>query len=295
MNNGSLLATYFRARRELIQPEDVGIPRETNRRVQGLRRQEVAALADISFDYYLRLEQGRHHQPSEQVLASLGRALLLDDDAMIYVYRLAHDTGRPRLRPAPRSEGIDENVVRLLDHWSHTPAIIIDRNQDVIRANRLALALGRGHLDPGYNLVVTLFDPTIRSSIPNWEDAALQALAALRFESDPFDLRLHDIVETLSSRDDDFVRMWARHDARPFMSGTIRANLDSVGPIELKYQNFAIPGHGGYTLRTYFGEPGSNAVTALAELARSLDSGHPPIRVQSDTEPVPVDAVAAAG
>ena len=294
MNNGSLLATYFRARRELIQPEDVGIPRETNRRVQGLRRQEVAALADISFDYYLRLEQGRHHQPSEQVLASLGRALLLDEDAMIYVYRLAHDTGRPRLRPGPRTEGVDENVVRLLDHWSHTPAIIIDRNQDLIRANRLALALGRGHLDPGCNLVMTLFDPNVRNAIPNWEDAALQSLAALRFESDPFDVRLHDIVETLSSRERDFVRMWARHDARPFMSGTIHASLPSVGPAELKYQNFAIPGHGGYTLRTYFGEPGSSAVAALADLARSLEDGPAP-RARTAPERASVDVVAAAG
>ena len=294
MNNGSLLATYFRARRELIQPEDVGIPRETNRRVQGLRRQEVAALADISFDYYLRLEQGRHHQPSEQVLAALGRALLLDDDAMVYVYRLAHDTGRARLRPAPQSEGFDENVVRLLEHWSHTPAIIIDRNQDLIRSNRLALALGRGHLDPGCNLVMALFDPDVRSTIPNWTDAALQCLAALRFESDPFDPRLRDIVTTLSSRDADFVRMWARHDARPFMSGTIRTSVDDVGPIDLKFQNFAIPGHGGYTLRTYFGEPGTRGVKALADLARVVEHERPSIGVRSAPAPAPVEVVAAA-
>ena len=280
MNNGSLLATYFRARRELIQPEDVGIPRETNRRVQGLRRQEVAALADISFDYYLRLEQGRHHQPSEQVLASLGRALMLDDDAMLYVYRLAHETGRPRLRPAPPTEGFDENVVRLLEHWSHTPAIIIDRNQDLIRSNRLALALGRGHLDPGCNLVMALFDPDVRSTIPNWEDAALQSLAALRFESDPFDSRLREIVATLTSRDADFAPMWARHDARPFMSGTIRTVLGTAGLIDLKFQNFSIPGHGGYTLRTYFGEPGSNGVAALNDLARSVEHELPSVGIR---------------
>jgi len=277
VNNGSLLATYFRARRELIQPEDVGISREPNRRVQGLRRQEVAALADISFDYYLRLEQGRHHQPSEQVLAALGRALQLDEDAMAYVYRLAHETGRLRLRPAPRADGVDDNLARLLEHWSHTPAIIIDRNQDLIQANRLARALGGGTLEPGSNLVLGLFDPAVRGSMPEWEASALQTLAALRFESDPFDPRLHAIITTLAGIHPDFERMWARHDARPLMSGSVRAQIDELGPVDVRFQNFAIPGHGGYTLRTYFGDPDSDAAGALAYLALTLE----PVRAAS--------------
>ncbi|MBK4346266.1 helix-turn-helix transcriptional regulator [Lacisediminihabitans changchengi] len=283
MNNGSLLATYFRARRELIQPEDVGITREPNRRVQGLRRQEVAALADISFDYYLRLEQGRHHQPSEQVLASLGRALMLDEDAMAYVHRLAHNAARPLLRPAPRAESLDENLIRLLEYWSHTPAIILDRNQDVIRANRMALALGSGHFNPGCNLVMALFDAEVRDTFPRWEESVSQALAALRYESDPFDPRLREIVDILSTREPEFARVWARHDARPIMSGTIRSGDTALGPIDLRFQNFSVPGHGGYALRTYFGEPGTDGAAALGQLALTVDRD-----VATESQPIPI-------
>jgi len=268
--NCGVLASYLRARRSLVQPEDVGLPRESNRRVSGLRRQEVAALADISFDYYLRLEQGRHQQPSDQVLASLGRALLLDEDAQFHLFRMARisaGTSRTPLRPMIDP---DDNMSRLLEFWSHTPAVILDRNQDVVRANRLAVALGRGHLNPGNNLVISTFDQVVRDTAADWEDSAIQSVAALRYHGDPRDPRLREIVGVLSHRDPDFRRIWARHDARPMRSGTLRSDIERVGLVDLCFQNFAIPGHTGHTLSTFFAESDSRGAVALTSLAEHL-------------------------
>jgi transcriptional regulator with XRE-family HTH domain len=241
--------------------------------VIGLRRQEVATLADISFDYYLRLEQGRHQQPSEQVLAALGRALLLDEDAMTYVYRLARDAGRPaRFRPLASSPALNENMARLLEHWADTPALIFDRNHDIVMANRLAMVLGGGFLDPGSNLVITAFDRSVRDTASDWVNGALQSVAALRFQSDPYDPRLGEIVAVLSRADDDFRAMWARHDARPLRSGQFRSYVEGAGLVDLRFQNFAVPGHTGHTLSTFFASPGSPGDAVLADLAQRVSS-----------------------
>jgi len=282
--NRTLLGSYLRARRSLVQPEDVALPRERNRRVDGLRRQEVAALADISPDYYLRLEQGRHQQPSEQVLAAIGRALLLDEDAMDYLLRISRPVGRTTRRSAYPAAKPDEGMTCLLECWSHTPAVVIDRNQDVVTANRLAAALGGGHLDPGNNLVLSTFEPVVRTSAEEWEDSAHRAVAALRFHADPDDPRLREIVGSLSHRDADFRRIWARHDARPQRSGRLRSHIDGFGFVDLRFQNFSVPGHTGHTLSTFYADPDSRGAVALTHLGD---------RLQRQAHPAPVSMVPA--
>jgi len=282
--NRTLLGSYLRARRSLVQPEDVALPRERNRRVDGLRRQEVAALADISPDYYLRLEQGRHQQPSEQVLAAIGRALLLDEDAMDYLLRISRPVGRTTRRTAYPAAKPDEGMTCLLECWSHTPAVVIDRNQDVVTANRLAAALGGGHLDPGNNLVLSTFEPVVRTSAEEWEDSAHRAVAALRFHADPDDPRLREIVGSLSHRDADFRRIWARHDARPQRSGRLRSHIDGFGFVDLRFQNFSVPGHIGHTLSTFYADPHSRGAVALTHLGD---------RLQREAHPAPVSMVPA--
>ena len=193
----SMLGHYLRARRALVQPEDVGLVREPNRRVTGLRREEVAGLAGISPDYYLRLEQGHDHQPSAQVLRSLGRALALDDEARDYLNRLA----RPDLRRTQRGASDitdDLSIVTLLAQWSHTPAHIIDRNQDIVLTNPMAIALSGGHLDAGGNVILTVFEPEARHLSPDWETLAADCVAALRFHGDPADPRLRAPAPTMS-------------------------------------------------------------------------------------------------
>ncbi|HWX98587.1 MAG TPA: helix-turn-helix transcriptional regulator [Mycobacterium sp.] len=117
--NNPRLAAFLRARRELVKPADVGLPYSERRRVEGLRREEVAMLAGISTEYYLRLEQGRDHQPSDQVLDGLARALQLDEDAGNYLRALARPAPRRRGRSVP--ERFDPAVQTLIDSWPLTP------------------------------------------------------------------------------------------------------------------------------------------------------------------------------
>ena len=260
----SPLGGYLRARRNVVMPEDVGLTREPGRRVVGLRREEVADLAGISSDYYLRLEQGHDHQPSAQVLMALGRALRLDEHAMEYMLRISG----PELRPpaASRTPLIDDNVLTLLNQWSQTPSFVIDRNQDVLAANTLARSMGEGFISPGKNLVVRVFSERFKSITPGWERFALDTVAALRFNSDRTNKRLQEIVGKLSMESADFRAMWARHDARPFNSGSIGTLIDGIGVVEFHYQNLAIPGHDGYVLSTFFGDKGTDALAALTHL-----------------------------
>ena len=281
-DGSSMLGHYLRARRALVQPEDVGLPREANRRVTGLRREEVATLAGISPDYYLRLEQGHDHQPSAQVLRALGRALALDEPAVDYLHRLARpDTRRPGRREPDIAN--DPSIVTLLGQWSHTPAHIIDRNQDILLANPMAVALSGGSLNPGGNVILTVFDPDFRHLSPDWETLAADCVAALRFHGDPSDPRMQEIVGTLSARFPEFRELWARHDARPFVSGRSRNYIEGVGLVELRFQNLTVPGDSGHSLTTFYAEPGTPGIDAMAYLAaivearqtaHSADDGH---------------------
>ena len=267
----SMLGHYLRARRALVQPEDAGVARDANRRVAGLRREEVAALAGISPDYYLRLEQGHDHQPSTQVLRSLGRALSLDDAALDYLSRLARPDSRRATRRASDITD-DPSIVTLLAQWSHTPAHIIDRNQDIVMSNPMAIALGGGNLDAGGNVILTVFEPELRHLAPDWETLAADCAAALRFYGDPADPRLQEIVGSLSSRFPEFRELWARHDARPFTSGRSRSLIDGVGLVELRFQNLTVPGETGHSLTTFFAEPGTPGVGAIAYLAATVEA-----------------------
>ena len=135
------LAAFLRARRELLKPADVGLPDSERRRVEGLRREEVAMLAGISTEYYLRLEQGRDHQPSDQVLDGLARALQLDEDASRYLRELARPAPRRRRRSVP--EGFDPAVQTLINSWPLTPTFVVNRNMTILASNPIARALSR--------------------------------------------------------------------------------------------------------------------------------------------------------
>jgi transcriptional regulator with XRE-family HTH domain len=271
-DGSSMLGHYLRARRALVQPEEVGLAREANRRVAGLRREEVASLAGISPDYYLRLEQGHDHQPSVQVLRALGRALALDDEALVYLNRLARpDLVRTRRRASDITR--DPSIVTLLAQWSHTPAHIIDRNQDIVMSNPMAIALGGGNLDAGGNVILTVFEPAARHLAPDWETLAADCVAALRFHGDPDDPRLREIVGSLSVRFPEFRELWARHDARPFGSGRSRSLIDGIGLVDLCFQNLTLPGDTGHSLTTFFAEPGTDGIAAIAYLAATVEAG----------------------
>jgi transcriptional regulator with XRE-family HTH domain len=268
MEADNRIGQFLRARRELVQPEDVGIEAFGRRRVPGLRREELAMLAGVSVDYYVRLEQGRERHPSEQVLDSLARALQLDDTAARHLQELARPPARRR-RPSIRPQRVRRGVERLMDGWSHTPAMVYGRCMDVLAANSLADAV-HGRPLRGDNALRSIFlDPGARDFYADWEEVARDTVAWLRAlaGADLDDPRLTELVGELSLKSEEFRRLWARHDVREKTSGTKRFVHPVVGELSLGYESFAIGGAPGQVLVVYHAEPGSRNEQALALLA----------------------------
>ena len=265
----NLIGEYLRARRELVHPEDSGVhDLGGRRRVVGLRRSEVALLAGVSTEYYVRLEQGRDQHPSPHVLDALARALQLDEYATAHLHCLAN-TPTARRRKRSRPEKVPARIVQLIQSWTETPAFVEGRYTDVLAANSLATALAP-HYAVGTNLVrATFLDPGLREMYDNWEAISESAVAALRalagHEVD--DPQLTELVGELSIRCERFRQLWARHDVRPKRSGWARLTHPIVGPLDLRYEKFPIPNTDSQTLGVYHAEPGSPSAQALALLA----------------------------
>lgn len=271
MTTGSALGDHLRARRALLQPEDVGIVSLTRRRVPGLRRDEVARLAGISPEYYLRLEQGRDRQPSDQVLAALGRALRLDGPATEYLFRLVRlRSERQPARSQETEQAVALGVRALVDQLSATPAYVMDANQDVVLVNDLATAMSGGGLVPGLNLPFAVFSDAARAAFDDWQETAERTVATLRYNSDPDDPRLREVVGVLSIRDAEFRRLWARHEARPHHVGPVRQYVDGHGFVTLTCQTLLVPGARGQVLVAFHADEGSPGAVALADLRRRV-------------------------
>ncbi len=217
----------------------------------------MAQLAGISQEYYLRLEQGRDRQPSGQVIEALGRALQLDDAALEYLRRLARiASGEHVHQTEPEmADRIEEGLRALLAQWTETPAYIMDGNQDVVVVNELASAMTGGGLAEGVNLPLAVFTPEARLGFEDWAETAARTVATLRFNSDPFDHRLQEIVGLLSVRDADFRRLWARHDAHPHHLGPVRQFVAGFGFVTLDCQTLLVPGDRGHVLVAFNAMP----------------------------------------
>jgi transcriptional regulator with XRE-family HTH domain len=280
MQPENLIGEYLRTRREMVQPQDVGIPDSASRRrVRGLRREEVAMLAGVSSDYYVRLEQGRNQHPSQQVLDALARALRLDDDATAYLHRLATPPTRRR-RETPRPEKVPAGILQLIESWNQTPAYVHTRFMDVLAANPLATALAP-YYAKGENLVRAAFlDPRVRDMYRDWEQATENTVAGLRalVGPDVDDPRLNELVGELSVRSDRFRQLWARHDVRPKRGGTERIDHPLVGPLDLRHEKLPIPDTDRQTLAVFHAASGSSSAQALTLLATTAAEERAPIR-----------------
>ena len=262
-----VLADFHRARRGQLTPQDVGIAPEPGRRVRGLRREEVAERASISVEYYVRLEQGRPHQMSEQVLVALAEALRLDGTSREYMYRLALPS--PSDAWSSSLAQIGPVIPKLLQQWEHTPAKVFDRHQDILYANDLASALSPGYVMPDKNVVLNVFTATEPQRVnPAWRATARISVAALRFYGDPMSPRLHAIVGELSLRDKDFREMWADHEVSPFTSGTAPNHVPGFGWVDLRWQIFELPG--GHFLHVALFEPNTRAAASMEFLTAAL-------------------------
>jgi transcriptional regulator with XRE-family HTH domain len=254
----SELGDFLRSRRARLQPADVGLPDFGRRRVPGLRREEIAQLAGVSADYYVRLEQGRDIQPSDSVLDAIAGALRLDDAERGHLYALVRPRRRSRRRAPQR---VRPGVRRLLDGLG-VPAFVLGRRMDVLAANPLAAALhARG------NMVRQVFlDEGARVFLPDWEAVAAETVAYLRLAADPEDPELVELVGELSLRSEDFRRLWARHDVKAKSFGVKRFEHPQVGPLELAYESLVLPDP-DQVLVTYTAAPGSASETGLRLLA----------------------------
>ncbi|MGN9841671.1 helix-turn-helix transcriptional regulator [Nonomuraea sp. H19] len=264
MDSDNLLGQFLRARRELVKPEDLNMPGGDRRRVSGLRREEVAMLAGLSTDYYVRLEQGRERNPSVQVLEALARALMLEDDAIAHLHQLARPVPA-RGRRSTRSRRVTPGLLRMLNNWPHTPAVILDRCLTVVAHNPLGEALFAGHTYSGDLMRLVFLDPDARDFYPDWDRVAVNTVAGLRegAGADLNDLQLIEVVGELSLKSADFRRLWARHDIRQKTRETKRFHHPVVGELTLDYESLTINSAPGQQLVVYQAEPGSSSEHAL--------------------------------
>jgi transcriptional regulator with XRE-family HTH domain len=264
------LAGFLRTRRARVDPALVGIPTDTRRRVEGLRREEIAHLSGVSVDYYVRLEQGRATQPSDQVLDALARVLGLDETERGHLYRLARQRRRHPKTPVGR---VRPELLRVLGLVVDAPALIMDHRLDVLAGNRLA-GLLYGRPIPGLNTARHLFLEEAEDGLyADWAGCTLDVVGHLRLAAGkyPDDPQLASLIGELAMGSERFRRLWARADVRARGHGRKAFRHPLVGPLDLHQENFALPDESGMELLVLSAATGSPAEDGLRLLA-SLDA-----------------------
>ncbi|MFC9360259.1 helix-turn-helix domain-containing protein [Rhodococcus sp. NPDC057014] len=266
------IGEFLKTRRLAIQPEDVGLSRDSGRRrrAQGLRREEVAALAAISTDYYARIEQGRRGAPWP-TLETIASALRLDQAGRDYLLELSmRPPAQPRQRKAQRAS---PHLLRLLDDLATIPALLLGRRMDVLGWNAMAAALMVTDFDQlparQRNYVRMVFtDPAVRRLYPDWEQSGRLCVALLHMEvaRDPHDPRLTELVGELSIQDVDFRRWWSDHQVAIRNRGVKRFNHPEVGEITLDWETLACVGDPDQQLITWSAEAGTTSHDRLMAL-----------------------------
>ena len=278
MDNRAEVREFLISRRAKITPEQVGVPSHGQRRVPGLRRSEVAALAGVSVEYYAKLERGSLAGVSAGVLDAIARALRLDAAERAHLFHLAQAADgtaaiiRPRRRSgtrwAPRP-----SLQWTLDAYTAGPAIIVNGRQDLLAANLLGRAFYADvYADPTAppNFArFTFLDTAARRFFPDWDLAADMCVANLRTAAgrDPHDKDLHDLVGELSTRSAEFARRWGAHDVRTHGTGVKQFHHAVVGDLDLAYESLDLVAEPGLRMTLYAAEPGSPTAHALALLA----------------------------
>jgi transcriptional regulator with XRE-family HTH domain len=266
------LREFLRSRRARISPEQAGLPAQLGtRRVPGLRREEVAQLAGVSVDYYVRLERGRNINVSETVLDAIARALHLDEVERGHLFAVAKPS-RSRQR-AMSPQRVRPGLHRMLDSLTDNPALVLGRRMDVLASNHLARAL---YTDfealPARDRNMarfTFLDETARTLYVDWPAAARSEVAYLHLYAGryPHDPQLAELVGELSLQDKDFRRWWAEHDVYQHSHGTKDYHHAVVGEMTLGYEALTPTDDPEQTLGLHTAEPGSPSEQALRLLA----------------------------
>jgi transcriptional regulator with XRE-family HTH domain len=264
------LGEFLRSRRARIQPEDVGFNAGRGRRVEGLRREEVAALASVSVDYVKRLEGGRI-RPSNAVLDSLSRALLLDVVERAHLFALA---GRaPAAHDANALDDVRPGLLRLLAAVEPLPAFVVGPWLDLLAWNPTASALFTGfeRRPPAQrNMARLIFlDPEIHDLFcaGGWSGAGLVAALRVRYGRGKPEPRVEALISDLIQGSPLFKRLWEEHGVVKRMGGRKAFNHPDVGVIELDWDRLTVPGSSGQVLMVYSARPDTRAATALTLLS----------------------------
>lgn len=277
------LRDFLRSRRARLTPEAAGLaPHPGGRRVPGLRREEVAQLAGVSVDYYVRLERGRNPHASDAVLDAVARALRLDDAERGHLFALARPSRAQHLAPPPQR--VRPGLYRVLDCLGGMPALIAGRRLDVLAANRMARALytdfdALSHRERNLARYVFL-DPAARTLYDDWPAAARSVVAILHVHAGrhPHDPQLAELISDLSRRDDDFLRWWANHDVLNNTHGTRLYHHPVVGDLTLDFEIFSPAGDEDQLVTLHTAEPGSPSERGLHQLARRVTEASCPLR-----------------
>ncbi|GAA1674786.1 helix-turn-helix transcriptional regulator [Streptomyces yatensis] len=279
-DNRSDIRDFLISRRAKLAPERVGLPTGRRRRVPGLRREEVAALAGVSTEWYTRLEKGHIGGVSEDVLEAVARALLLDEDERTYLLDLAR-AARPARRRSHRRKDvtIPSPVQWMVDSMTMAPAFVRSGRLDIIASNALCRALYSPMFDsdttgdrgcanfPRYFFL----DPGSSDFFVDWEEGARATVAVLRAEAgrEPHDRALRELIGELSTLSSDFRTMWASHDVRIHHEGVKRLNHPEVGRLEMTFRSLELPlpQRAVHDLIIYAAEPGTASEDRLKLLA----------------------------
>jgi transcriptional regulator with XRE-family HTH domain len=272
------LGDFLRARRELVTPEQVGLPTTGARRVPGLRREEVALLAGISNEYYVRLEQGRYRHPSAQVLEAVGAVLGLDGESRAHLLQLATEK-RPgsRTRSRGEAETVPGGVVELIAGLP-MPAFVEGRYLDVLAANSLATALSPRLVVGGNRILDVFLDPDERSLFVDWDAATESLVAAFRQSvgtrlEDP---RAVELIDRLSLASPRFHHLWRRHDIGGRRGTVTRLQHPVVGALTLNREWLVVGAAMNLTLAIYHADRGTGDAEKLSRLALAAEPSLPP-------------------
>ncbi|MFD6445505.1 helix-turn-helix transcriptional regulator [Promicromonospora sp. NPDC060204] len=265
---------FLSSRRARLTPDQAGLPAYGgNRRVKGLRREEVAMLAGVSVDYYVRMERGNLSGASDGVLDALVGALQLDEAEREHLFTLARSAGSGKARRGRAPTTVRPAVQQVLDAISDAPAWVRNGRHDIVAMNRLARALYAPVLAdprrPANTARFVYLDPAARDFFVDWERIARDSASYLRLEAgrNPHDPALIELVGELSTRSELFRQRWASHDVLLHRSGFKRLRHPVVGQLDLTFESMELPSEPGLVLNVYTAPAGSPAADGLALLA----------------------------
>jgi transcriptional regulator with XRE-family HTH domain len=281
MDNRVEVREFLSSRRARLTPERAGLPAYGgNRRVKGLRREEVALLAGVSIDYYVRMERGNLAGASDSVVEGVADALQLDEAEREHLFALAHAAGpKPTRRHRPAPTAVRPAVQQVLDAITEAPAWVRNARHDILAMNQLARALyspvltstvaGATTKRPANTTRFMYLDPAARDFFIDYDRMATDAAAMLRLEAgrNPYDKELVTLVGELSTQSELFRQQWASHNVKFHRSGRKRLRHPAIGELDLNFEAMELPSEPGLRLNIYTADPNTPTADGLRLLA----------------------------